>query len=63
METSSATPVETVNAPDSNPLAGTAYFLWTMRGCVYGMLAIAFWQGGPAWAARLLIAFSTTPGP
>lgn len=53
--------------PAQDPLAGTAGFLWTYRFCVYGLLLVAVFLGGPvirigALAAGIVAALADRAG-
>jgi hypothetical protein len=51
----------------ADPLARTSVFLWTFRVCLYGLLGIGFWVGGPVIqigvvAAAVLVPFADRSG-
>jgi|GEM_PF-4500275 len=56
-------PIESHPAPGPrpDPLAGTGYFLWTFRLCVYGLLLLAMVLGGAATRMASVLAALLVP--
>jgi hypothetical protein len=67
MSTAIAIEPQSVPAERIDPLRGTAGFLWTLRCCVYVLLGVAIYAGGPlvrigAVAAMILVPLGTRSG-